>query len=481
MGIRPYEEGADERPQEESGMNGYYLIGEQLGHSFSADIHRRFGRYDYELKELSPAELGPFLEARDFAGLNVTIPYKEAVLPYLDRLDEQAAAIGAVNTVVNRGGVLWGYNTDFGGMRAALARGGIGISGKTVLILGTGGSSKTALAVCRALGAAQIHRVSRTGKDGALTYAEAYARFGRLLPRDSLSDAPHPSAPGAPQGPVVINCSPVGMWPDVDGMPLDLKAFELSRSEGSEASASPSSCQPSSLTCHLSPVAWNSLSAVFDCVYNPLRTRLVLEARARSIPAAGGLEMLVKQAALACALFTDAAVDENQVDIICNSLGRKQENIVLIGMPGAGKTSVARILAQKCGRPFVDIDEEIAKRAGKPIPAIFAEDGETAFRDLEAELVRALAPAHGRVIAAGGGTILRPENVRRMQQNGRLVFLDRPLEALEPSPERPLGDTAEKVAALYGARYARYAAAADLTVPVAGTPEDAADAILAAL
>ena len=445
-------------------MENYYLIGERLAHSWSAEIHRAFGRYDYELLELSPAELGPFLEARDFAGLNVTIPYKEAVIPYLDRLDPAAAAIGAVNTVVNHGGVLWGYNTDFGGMAAALVRDGIDLKGKTVLILGTGGSSKTALAVCRSLGAAQIFRVSRTDKDGALSYTEAYARFGRLLPRDSGSDAPHPSAPAAlppsPEGegfgpadtqrPVLINCTPVGMWPNNDETPLS-----LTRCQGP--------------------------SCVFDCVYNPLRTRLVLEAQARGIPAAGGLYMLVKQAALACGLFTGIPVEDEQVDIIYNSLRRERENIVLIGMPGAGKTTIGRILAQKCGKKFVDIDEELVARTGKPVSAIFAASGEECFRDLESAAVREAAALSGAVIATGGGTVLRAENVRRLKQNGRLVFLDRPLAALVPSPDRPLGDTAEKVARLSAERAPLYAAAADLTVPVAGSPEETAEAVLAAL
>ncbi len=411
-------------------MDRFYLIGGRLGHSWSAEIHRAFGRYDYELLELSPAELGPFLEARDFAGLNVTIPYKEAVIPYLDRLDPAAAAIGAVNTVVNRGGVLWGYNTDFGGMAAALVRDGIDLKGKTVLILGTGGSSKTALAVCRSLGAAQIFRVSRTGREGALSYETL---FQSTLRPD-----------------LILNCTPVGMWPNNDETPLS-----LTRCQGP--------------------------SCVFDCVYNPLRTRLVLEAQALGIPAVGGLYMLVKQAALACGLFTGIPVEDEQVYIICNSLRREQENIVLIGMPGAGKTAIGRILAQKTGREFVDSDEEIAKRAGKTIPALFAADGEAAFRDLEAEVTRKAASKTGCVISVGGGTVLRAENVRRLKQNGRLVFLDRSLAALVPSPDRPLGDTAEKVARLYAERDPIYRAAADLTVPVAGSPEETAEAVLAAL
>lgn len=445
-------------------MKQCFLIGERLGHSWSSEIHRAFGRYDYDLRELAPAELEPFLRARDFAGLNVTIPYKEAVIPLLDRLDPAAAAIGAVNTVVNRGGVLWGYNTDFDGMKSALERlcreraangrpygetwaahdrpcGGENarrgehcssppLSGKQVLILGTGGSSKTALAVCKALGAERVDRVSRTGKDGALGYAE--------LPERGRDAA------------LLLNCTPAGMWPDWEACPLD-------------------------------PAVLPGLEGVFDCVYNPLRTRLVLRARSLGLPAAGGLEMLVRQAALACGLFTGEAVPEARLQSVLASLLRQRESLVLIGMPGAGKTTVGRLLAQKTGKEFVDIDEEISRAAGKSIPAIFAEAGEAAFRALEAAAVRALSPRGGLVVAAGGGTVLRAENVARLKQNGRLILLDRPLSALEPSPERPLGDTAEKLAALYETRGPVYAAAADLRVPNRGSPEEAAAMILTKL
>ena len=444
-------------------MDKYYLIGEHLGHSCSPEIHRAFGRYDYELRELAPAELEPFLRARRFAGLNVTLPYKEAVISYLDRLDEEAAAIGAVNTVVNREGVLWGYNTDFGGMKAALESlcHGWAVNGrpcgagpiprlslrdrsadrsrqsvseplreKSILILGTGGSSKTALAVCRALGAARISRVSRSGREGALTY-EALRQ-------------------GEMQADLIINCTPVGMWPDLDGLPLDLSDVP-------------------------------NCSAVFDCVYNPLRTRLVVEARALGLPAAGGLEMLVRQAALACELFTDVPVEDEQLDSIFDSLQHERENLVLIGMPGAGKTTVGRILTQKTGRQFVDIDEEIEIRAGMTISAIFEARGEAGFRDLEAAVIRDFAGLTGGVVATGGGSVLQPENLRRLKQNGRLILLDRPLEALLPSSARPLGDTAEKLTALYAERIPIYTAAAELRIDNSGTPEEAADAVLAAL
>ena len=440
-------------------MKRCYLIGEHLGHSCSPEIHRAFGRYDYELKELAPAELEPFLRGRDFDGLNVTMPYKEAVIPLLDRLDPAAAAIGAVNTVGNRGGVPWGYNTDFGGMAAALARAGVEVRGKHAFVLGTGGTSRTALAVCRALGAAEISRVSRTGREAALTYEQAAALF-RAPPHPAAARASSPQGKGL--GAVLINCTPVGMWPEPEGLPLDLKTLQLCHSERSEESVPP-------------------VPAVFDCVYNPLRTRLVLEARALGVPAAGGLYMLVMQAALACECFTGTPVEDEQVDIIYDSLRWDRENLVLIGMPGAGKSTVGRILAQKTGKTFVDSDEEITKRARKSIPAMFAEDGEAAFRTLETEIIRQAALQLGCVIATGGGTILREENLRRLRQNGRLILLDRPLSALEPSPERPLGDTAEKLAALYEARAPLYAAAADLRVPNRGSPEEAAALILTML
>lgn len=437
-------------------MNSYYLIGEHLTHSFSAEIHRSFGRYAYELRELHPEELGAFLEARAFAGLNITIPYKQAVIPYLDRLDEQAAAIGAVNTVVNRNGVLWGYNTDFGGMAQSICRlccnpsaqDGDGtlrsvLFAKKLLILGTGGSSKTALAVCKALGAGETLCVSRTGRDGAILYSEA--------------DTQHSDAAW------IINCTPAGMYPNLEESPLSFAEPRICHFERSEES-----------------VPFPHLEGVFDCVYNPLRTRLVLAAQSRGLPAGGGLFMLVKQAALTCELFTGTAVAETEVEQICAQLRRTRENLVLIGMPGAGKTTVGRLLAEKTGKPFLDLDEEIARRAGKSIPEIFAQDGEAAFRDLESALIRECACMGGKVIATGGGSILRAENVLRLKQNGRLIFLDRPLSALIPTADRPLADSAEKLRKLYEARYPIYAAAADLILPADSRPEELA-ATLAAL
>ena len=426
-------------------MGAYYLIGEHLSHSFSPEIHRSFGRYDYALRELTPAELVQFLKEKEFSGLNVTIPYKQAVIPYLDRLDEQAAAIGAVNTIVNRDGLLWGYNTDFGGMLASLrALGCESLAGKTALILGTGGTSKTALAVCDALGAEKTLRVSRSGKDGAISYAET----------------PHRAADAA----WIINCTPAGMFPDLEGEPIRISC-NSERPKGLASRRSEES------------VPFPKLQGVFDCVYNPLRTRLVLDAQQRGLSASGGLYMLVKQAALSCALFTGSPVEESAVGAICGRLRQARENLVLIGMPGAGKTTVGRLLARDTDRPFVDLDEEIVRRAGKAIPAIFEAEGEKGFRDLESAVIRELSAVGGRVIATGGGSILREDNLLSLRQNGRLFFLDRPLEGLEPTADRPLGDTREKIHALYTERYSRYVAAADHVIPNRGEPDEALRAI----
>lgn len=407
----------------------YGLIGGALGHSFSPFIHARFARYNYTLCELPPEDLAAFLSAGQFSGLNVTMPYKEAVIPHLDWLDDSAAAIGAVNTVVRRGGRLLGYNTDFGGMLSMLSRAEIDLRGKKVLILGTGGAAKTAQAVARHCGATEILPVSRTDKPGAVTYDAA------------LRD--HADAR------ILINATPVGMYPNLDEMPIDPAAFPL-------------------------------LEGVADLIYNPLHTRLCLEAARRGVRTCNGLFMLVRQAALACALFTGQPVPAPQTEEIYRSLLTAQENLVLIGMPGSGKTTVGRLLAQKLGRVFIDTDEEISKTTGTPVQTLLTACGEPHFRSLEAELVRALADRQGCVIATGGGTVLAPENVRRLRQNGRLVFLDRPLEQLTATDRHPLSDTPEKLRRLYEARHGLYLAAADDAVRLAAAadPADYAAAIL---
>ena len=402
----------------------YGLIGEKLPHSFSKEIHEKLAGYDYQLQELTPAQLPAFLEKRDFKGVNVTIPYKQAVIPYLDEIDPKAAAIGAVNTIVNREGRLYGYNTDYDGMVALIRHAGLSLEGKTVLILGTGGTSRTAMAVARDLGASGIYRVSRSGNEGAISYEEA-----QRLPVQ-----------------ILINTTPSGMYPDPDGQPMDLSRF-----------------------------GW--LEGVLDAVYNPLRTRLVLQARDNGARAQSGLYMLVAQAAAAAELFWGEPLPAGTMDRVYRTIHGQKQNIVLTGMPGSGKSTVGRILAQEMGREFVDTDTEVVRLAQKPIADIFAQRGEAYFRQLESQVIAQLSQRTGLVIATGGGAILREENVRHLRQNGRIYFLDRPLEDIRPTGDRPLARDTEALEKRYAERYPRYTVTADCRIPVEGNAESVAWAI----
>ena len=405
----------------------YGLLGERLGHSFSKEIHEHLGRYTYELIEVSPKDLDEFMTRREFTAINVTIPYKQAVIPYLDAITDRAKAIGAVNTVVNRDGKLFGDNTDFGGLEALIRRMGLDLAGKKVLIGGTGGTSRTARAVAKQLGAREILRLSRGGREGAMTYAEAAAEHG---------DAD-----------VFINTTPCGMYPETEASPVDLAAFPR-------------------------------LSGVVDVIYNPLSTRLVRQARKKGIPAENGLYMLVAQAVLASEIFTGTPYPEGTVDRLFRELAFAKRNIVLTGMPGSGKSTLGRLLADRLGRPLCGMDELIVVRAGMPITEIFQTRGEAAFRDMETSLLRELCQSGGKIIATGGGAVLRKENVGLMKQNGTVVFLDRPPEELLPTEDRPLADNVEKIQALYAQRYPVYTASADLTLRVEGTPEHTAEELI---
>ena len=405
----------------------YGCIGKKLGHSFSREIHAALGNTEYELCELAPEALDSFLEARDFSAINVTIPYKEAVLPHLAEIDEGARRIGAVNTIVNRGGRLCGYNTDFYGMRALFSHAKITVTGKKVVILGTGGTSKTACAVAESLGAAKVLRVGRTGREGALTYEELYAHH---------TDAD-----------ILVNTTPVGMYPKLSESPVDLSRFPAP-------------------------------AGVVDAVYNPLRTDLVLSARERGIPAEGGLFMLVAQGVRASEIFFDTSYPEETTERIFRDMRRQKENIVLVGMPSSGKSTVGALLASRLSRPFIDTDERIVARAGS-ISEIFEKKGETAFRKIEADVIREdAAPATGSVIATGGGSVLSDENVKNLLQNGRLYFLNRPLSLLCPTDDRPLARDREALQKRYDERLPRYRAVADAEILATGTPEDVAGAIL---
>lgn len=416
----------------------YGLIGEHLPHSFSKEIHRRCADYEYRLLELCPDEVAPFMERADFLAINVTIPYKQVVMPYLDTIHEAAAAIGAVNTVVKRDGKLYGYNTDFFGLRALVHRTGVSLAGRKVLILGTGGTAHTARAVAAAEGAREILTATRRPEGDYISYDDVY----RL----------HTDAE------VIFNTTPCGMYPSPDGNEhIAGCAVDISRLP--------------------------ALSLVIDAVYNPLRTNLVLDAMARGIPAEGGLYMLVAQGVVASRVFLGERIEDvvksAEVTALCEriytAVTAEKENIILIGMPGSGKSTVGRLLAEALCRPFIDTDEEIVKKAGKPIPDIFAKVGEAGFREIEAAVIREVAnESRGAVIATGGGAILRDDNLRALRRAGRLYFLDRPLADLLPTADRPLASSAEAIKQRYAERYPRYCASADVTISAPASPEEAA-------
>lgn len=405
----------------------YGLIGEHLKHSYSCEIHAQIADYEYELHEIPPSGLGEFLKKREFNAINVTIPYKQDVIPYLDEISDTAKRIGAVNTIVNRNGRLYGDNTDFAGMLALAKHIGVDMKGRKVLILGTGGASKTGHALAEYMGAQSVFYVSRSGKDGSISYEQAVTEH---------SDAQ-----------IIINATPVGMFPKQDGRPIDISAFP-------------------------------KLEGVIDAIYNPLRTKLILDAQERGIPAEGGLYMLSAQAVHASAVFRDIPLDESLVDKAFKSVKNDKQSIVLIGMPSSGKTTVGRILAEKCGKQLADTDEYIVRRIGMPISDFFAKHGEAEFRKIEKETVAELSATGGRIIATGGGAVLDAENVRALKQNGVLVFLDRRPENLIATDDRPLASRRSALEKLYAERYDIYCAAAELHIDANTTPEAEADAIL---
>jgi shikimate dehydrogenase len=405
----------------------YGLIGEHLKHSYSCEIHAQIADYEYELHEIPPSGLGGFLKKREFNAINVTIPYKQDVIPYLDEISDTAKRIGAVNTIVNRNGRLYGDNTDFAGMLALAKHIGVDMKGRKVLILGTGGASKTGHALAEYMGAQSVFYVSRSGKDGSISYEQAVTEH---------SDAQ-----------IIINATPVGMFPKQDGRPIDISAFP-------------------------------KLEGVIDAIYNPLRTNLILDAQERGIPAEGGLYMLSAQAVHASAVFRDIPLDESLVDKAFKSVKNDKQSIVLIGMPSSGKTTVGRILAEKCGKQLADTDEYIVRKIGMPISDFFAKHGEAEFRKIEKETVAELSATGGRIIATGGGAVLDAENVRALKQNGVLVFLDRRPENLIATDDRPLASRRSALEKLYAERYDIYCAAAELHIDANTTPEAEADAIL---
>ncbi len=400
----------------------YGLIGEKLGHSYSCQVHRALGNPDYVLKEIAPDALGDFLRARDFAGLNVTIPYKQAVIPYVDALTDTAREVGAVNTLYfDASGALWGDNTDVYGFCTMLE--GIDVRGKKALVLGSGGTSHTACYALRALGAGDCIVVSRRG---AVNYENVYSLH---------ADAE-----------VIVNATPVGMFPNNGARPIDIRRFPR-------------------------------LCAVADVIYNPARTALLQDADALGIPRAGGLSMLVAQAARSVERFSGRALGEEAWRGALRQVAASLRGVALGGMPGCGKSTIAQAVAQELGRACVDLDAEIEREAGKSIPEIFAQDGEEVFRAAETRAARQFSRENA-VLATGGGCVLRAENAQALRANSLVVWLKRAIDQL-PREGRPLS-----VGNLYEMEQKRapyYLAASDVQIENQGSVEEVAAAVVAAL
>lgn len=390
----------------------YGLIGEHLGHSFSKQIQTRIAEienvkdYDYQLVELDKEEFKEFMEKKDFTGINVTIPYKKDVIPYLDEMDESAKAIDAVNTIINVDGKLKGYNTDFGGFLYMVKAHNVHMEGKKVLIIGNGGACAAVKAVCEHENAKAIVIVSRSSDRGAIGYDEMYT---------SHLDAD-----------IVVNTSPVGMFPNITNAPIDVSWF-------------------------------HKLECVLDVVYNPILTRLCFEAQEADIKRVIGLEMLIAQAKYTFEIFENMSFDDSIIDEIKKEMLKDRCNIVLIGMPSAGKTTIGKMLEEKLGKEFFDLDDMIIAKAGKSIPEIFQESGEAGFRAIETEVAIEASKMNNKIIATGGGTIKHKVNMDFLRLNGITIFIDRDVDKLISSdPNRPLSSSKLALQQMHKERYPLY-------------------------
>lgn len=400
------------------------LLGRKLGHSYSPQIHNLLGDYSYVLFEKEPEELENFLKNGDFSGLNVTIPYKKEVIPYLSELSPTAQKMGCVNTVLRRSdGTLYGHNTDYFGFTSLVRHAGLSVAGKKVLVLGSGGASNTAVAALKDLGASPVV-ISRSGENN-------YQNLHR-----------HTDAAA------IVNTTPVGMYPNTGVSPIDLGLFP-------------------------------HLEGVLDVIYNPARTQLLLDAEKLGIPRENGLWMLVAQAKEAAEVFTGEKISDEVIEKIYRQLSHQMKNIVLIGMPGCGKTTIGTLLAEKLGRTLADADEKIIALAGKSIPEIFTQEGESVFRNWETQALTELGKQSSLVIATGGGCVTQKRNYPLLHQNGYLVWLERDWSKL-PTDGRPLSQ-ANDLGKMYAARKPLYEAFADIQVENTDTPEETVQKILDAL
>ena len=401
------------------------LLGRKLGHSYSPMIHSYLGEYSYELFQREEEELAAFFaDPASFDAINVTIPYKQKAMAFCQHISEEARAIGAINTLVRRNGELWGYNTDYYGFDALLGK-VCDVSGKKVLVLGSGGASKPVCAVIRHRGGMPLV-ISRSGEDNYDNIARHYADTD-----------------------VIVNTTPVGMSPNCPDSPLTLAAFE-------------------------------KLEAVVDIIYNPARTGLLLEAEKLGIPCANGLYMLVAQARVASELFCDTKLSPDLDETITARIASEMENIVLVGMPGCGKSTVAALLANKLNRPHFDSDEQVLAQSGSTPETIIRSCGEEAFRQEETKALRNLCSRSGAVISCGGGVVTRDENFPIIRQNSRVVWIRRPLEQLSTAG-RPLSMGSGALEALYEKRAGAYEAIGDVAVDNTGTPEETVNQILTLL
>ena len=400
------------------------LLGRHLTHSYSPRIHSQLGKYSYNIFEIAPDDLGSFLQEKEFDGINVTIPYQKAVSPYCDTLAPQATQLQAVNPIVkNADGRLIGHNTDYFGFAEMLKVSGLSVSGKKVLVLGSGGASATVTAVLQEKGA-NVVVISRNGENN----------YENL---ELHSDAS-----------VIVNCTPVGMYPDNLISPVDLALFP-------------------------------ALEGVLDLIYNPARTALLLEAEKRGILTQNGLYMLVAQAKESAEWFTGNKISDSKISEIYRELKANMENIVLIGMPGCGKSTVGALLAKMCDREFVDTDSLIVENAGKSIPEIFAAVGEEGFRKLETKVLAEVGKRSNLVIATGGGCITKPENYPLLHQNSKIIWLRRDISIL-PTDGRPLSQT-QRLEEMYNKRAPLYEAFADQIVDNDTIPEYTVNTILGGL
>ncbi len=398
------------------------LLGEKLGHSYSPQIHSMLADYEYKLFEKSPEELEAFLKSGEFDGLNVTIPYKKAVMPYCAELSPTAAQIGSVNTIVRRSdGSLYGDNTDAFGFENLIVHNGIEVKGKKALVLGTGGASVTAQAVLKNLGASEVVVISRRGEDNYENIAK------------------HADAE------IIANTTPVGMYPNNGKAAVDLTQFP-------------------------------KLSGVLDVVYNPARTALLLQVERLGIPCAGGLYMLVSQAKRSCELFTGKSIPDSEIDRIERVLSHQMQNIVIIGMPGSGKTTVSTMLAEKLGRKIFDTDTIVSENAGMTIPEIFAAQGEAGFRRLETEATAEVGKLSGNIISTGGGVVTVAENYELLHQNGVIVWIERDTNKLARDG-RPISLSSD-LNELYAARLPLYDRFADIKADNNGDINDTVNAIM---